>query len=298
MKIVLTGAAGNITKPLAENLLAQGHDVTVIGRSAENLKPLTDKGAKAAIGELEDEAFLTQAFKDADVVYTMLPTPFHLTDWVDYGELIGMNYAKALKANQVKKVVNLGTYGGHRTDGIGPTASIARVEKALEALENTQIILLRPGYFYSNLYNQISTIKNMGIIGGNYGDVENKLLLVHTKDIAVIAAEAMLSDNFNNGEPYYVVSDIKTGPEIAQALGKSIGNGALSWIPFTDKDTRNGLKQAGFSNELAAIYVEIGQFFAKGYLNEHYMSLTEKPLLGNIKLEDFAKDFAVVYNQN
>jgi uncharacterized protein YbjT (DUF2867 family) len=138
----------------------------------------------------------------------------------------------------------------------------------------------------------------MNIIGGNYGDPENKLLLVHTKDIATVAAEAILSDNFNNGEPYYVVSDIKTGPEIAKALGKAIGTEELAWIPFTDEDTRNGLKQAGFSDELAAIYVEIGQFFAKGYLNEHYMSLTEKPPLGNIKLEDFAKDFAVVYNQN
>ena len=57
MKIVLTGAAGNITKPLAEKLLADKHEVSVIGRSAENLKSLTDKGAKALIGSVEDAAF-------------------------------------------------------------------------------------------------------------------------------------------------------------------------------------------------------------------------------------------------
>ena len=58
MKYVITGAAGNISKPLSEILLSNGHDVTVIGRNAENLKELTSKGAKAAVGNLEDEKFL------------------------------------------------------------------------------------------------------------------------------------------------------------------------------------------------------------------------------------------------
>ena len=37
MKYVITGGAGNISKPLAETLLAAGHAVTIIGRSAEHL---------------------------------------------------------------------------------------------------------------------------------------------------------------------------------------------------------------------------------------------------------------------
>ena len=41
MKYVITGGAGHISKPLAEKLLKAGHDVTVVGRSAENLKPIT-----------------------------------------------------------------------------------------------------------------------------------------------------------------------------------------------------------------------------------------------------------------
>jgi uncharacterized protein YbjT (DUF2867 family) len=297
MKIVLTGAAGNITKPLAEKLLAQKHEVSVIGRSQENLKSLTEKGAKAAIGSIEDVAFLTEAFKGADVVYTMIPVPYHEKDWVAYHEKVGNNFAKAIAQNGIKKVVNLGTYGGHRTDGIGPTAALARVEKALGKLSNTEHVFLRPGYFYSNLFNQIASIKN-GVIGGNYGDVNNLLLLSHTNDIADAAAEAILTPNFNNGEPYYVVGDIRSCTEVAKQIGKAIGKDELKWIPFSDEDTRNGLKQAGFSDELAEIYVEIGQFFAKGYLNEHYNSLEVKPKPYKIKLEDFAKEFAAVYHKN
>lgn len=297
MKITLTGAAGNITKPLAEKLLSQGHTVTVIGRNEENLKPLIDKGAIAAIGSIEDADFITKAFHGADAVYTMVPVPWQEKDWVVYHEKVGNIFAQAIATNGVKKVVNLGTYGGHRTDGKGPTAALSRVEKALGSLSNVEHVFLRPGYFYSNLFNQIAYVKN-GVIGGNYGDVSNLLLLSHTNDIADAAAEAIVTPNFNNGESYYVVSDIRSCAEVAQQIGNAIGNEDLKWIPFSDEDTRNGLKQAGFSDELAEIYVEIGQFFAKGYLNEHYNTLAVKPKLYNVKLEDFAKEFAAAYNAN
>jgi len=40
MKFVVTGAAGHVSKPLTELLLARGHEVPVIGRNAENLAGL------------------------------------------------------------------------------------------------------------------------------------------------------------------------------------------------------------------------------------------------------------------
>jgi len=72
MKFVVTGAAGHISKPLTELLLKKGHDVTVVGRSPKNLEGLVKFGAKTAIGDMGDVAFLTEAFKGADGVYLML----------------------------------------------------------------------------------------------------------------------------------------------------------------------------------------------------------------------------------
>jgi uncharacterized protein YbjT (DUF2867 family) len=298
MKITLTGAAGNITKPLAEKLLATGHHVTVIGRNAENLKPLTEKGAKVAIGSIEDAAFITKAFQGADVVYTMIPVPFHLDDWVAYHILVGNNYANAIKTNNIKKVVNLGTYGGHHTEGIGPTASLGKVEALLREIEGIDFTTLRPGYFYTNFLSQIPFIKQSGVIGGNYGDLSNELLLSHYTDIAEAAYKALITPHFNNNEPYYPISDIRTLNEAAYVLGNAVGLQSKQWIPFQDEDTFNGFIQAGFSEAIAKIYVEIGQFFAQGKLNEHYISLASKPTLYKVKLEDFAKEFAVVYNAN
>lgn len=295
MKITLTGAAGNITKPLAEKLLSQGHTVTVIGRNIENLKHLKDKGATIKIGNIEASDFIKDAFKGADAVYTMVPVPFHLDDWVAYHILVGNNYAKAIKTNNIKKVVNLGTYGGHHTEGIGPTASLGKVEALLREIDGIDFTTLRPGYFYTNFLSQIPFIKQSGIIGGNYGDLSNKLLLSHHTDIAEAAYHALITPHFNNNEPYYPISDIRTLNEAAYVLGNAIGLPSKQWIPFQDEDTFNGFIKAGFSESIARIYVEIGQLFAKGILNEHYNSLATKPKLYQVKLEDFAAEFRSVY---
>ena len=97
MKYVITGAAGNISKPLAEKLLKAGHEVTVISRQEKNIESLISQGAQAAIGSVEDIDFLTKTFTGADAVYTMVPPHFGATDWKAYIGQIGKNFATAIK---------------------------------------------------------------------------------------------------------------------------------------------------------------------------------------------------------
>lgn len=295
MKITLTGAAGNITKPLAEKLLKAGHQVSVIGRDSENLKPLSELGAVALVGNIEDEKFVTEAFKGADVVYTMIPTPYHLPDWIAYGELIGENYRKAVEANSVKKVVNLSTYGAHKLEGIGPMNSIGQLEKSLNKLHNTEVIHLRAGFFFYNLFRLIDTLKATGMLGSNYGSSEDKMIFVHTQDIADVAFEAITNSSFPSAEPYYVISDIRSWNEVAELMGKAIGK-ELNWTEFTDEQFEAGGKQAGLPDYMIAILLEIGNGISSGKYTEHFFSLNTKPQLGQTKLEDFAKEFAAVYS--
>jgi uncharacterized protein YbjT (DUF2867 family) len=66
---VITGATGNTGKPVAEALLREGKKVVVVGRDAEKLKGLVEKGATAAVGSLEDSNFLAKTFIGATAVY-------------------------------------------------------------------------------------------------------------------------------------------------------------------------------------------------------------------------------------
>jgi len=296
MKYVVTGSLGNISKPLAEKLVAAGHDVTVVSSKAEKAEQIEALGAKAAIGSVEDEGFLTEAFMDADAVYTMVPPHFGASDWKKYIAGIGENYAKAIKASGVKNVVNLSSMGAHMPEGCGPVSGLFFVEKALNELEGVNVIHLRPGFFYPNFLGQIGMIKNMGIMGGNYGE-NATLVIVHPEDIADVAAEEMQNLSFKGKSIRNIASDEKTTHEVAAILGKAIGKPEIPWINFKDEDTLGGMLQSGIPTEIAKNYTEMGVAMRSGEMDADY--LKNKPsVFGKSNLEVWSRVFAAVYEQS
>jgi uncharacterized protein YbjT (DUF2867 family) len=293
MKYVITGAAGNVSKHLTIELLNAGHAVDVIGRSEEHLHELTSKGATARIGSVDDVPFLTRAFSGADAVYTMIPPQYSAGD-LDLFRGIGRNYAQALSAANVKYVVNLSSVGAHLVSGGGPVSGLYRIEEELNKLKDTNVLHLRPGFFYVNFLANIGMIRHMNILGGNYGDSNTKMILAHPEDIAEVAAEALLDLSFRGHTILYIVSDERTTGDIARELGKAIGKPDLPWVGFTDEQAYQGLKDAGLPEGMAAKYAEMGKAMRTGIMWEDYYRETPKKH-GKIKLEEFAKSFAQVY---
>src|ERR1700728_65765 len=97
MNIVLTGSLGNISKPLAVELIAKGHSITIVSSKVDKQKDIEALGAKAAIGSLEKTDFLISTFKNADAVYCMIPPNFAELNQVAYYIRIGNNYAQAIE---------------------------------------------------------------------------------------------------------------------------------------------------------------------------------------------------------
>src|SRR5690606_18777839 len=116
MNITLTGSLGHIGKPLTRALCHNGHQVTVISSNAQRAMDITSLGATPAIGTIEDVDFLTESFKGADAVYTMIPPNDYFNyalDLIAYYRRIGRHYKQAIKDAGVKKVVNLSSIGAH-----------------------------------------------------------------------------------------------------------------------------------------------------------------------------------------
>lgn len=295
MKYVVTGSLGNVSKPLAEKLVQAGHTVTIISSDPKKINQIQALGAKAAIGTIEDVDFLTRTFKGADAVYTMVPPNFGAQEWKKYIAGIGRNYATAIQAAGVKNVVNLSSVGAHMPEGCGPVSGLHYVEKALNELKDVNVMHLRPGFFYTNYLSSIGMVKNMGIIGGNYGE-DMKLVLVHPDDIAEVAAEELQNLSFKGKSIRYITSDERTTGELAAVLGKAIGKKDLPWVNFTDEETFAGLQQAGIPDEIARNYTEMGAAMRSGEMVSDYKN--NKPAsFGKTKLEDFAPQFAAVYDQ-
>lgn len=292
MKIVVTGSLGNISKPLATELVQQGHLVTVISSNADRLSAIEDLGATAAIGSLDDAGFLTATFAGADAVYCMIPPNFNVPDSRTYYRGIGRSYAQAIGQAGVKRVVHLSSWGAHLNGGTGFIAGSHDVEQLLNALPDVAITHLRAGSFYYNLYAFIDMIKKAGFIGTNYGG-DDKVVMVSPLDIATAAAEE-LTRSATGQHVRYVVSGEYTANEAAHILGTAIGKPDLQWITFTDEQTRSGLEQNGIPLHIATSFVELGASIHNGRLGEDYEQ--HKPdAMGKVKLDDFANEFATAY---
>lgn len=289
---VITGSVGHISRPIIQGLVKAGKDVRVITSTAARVSEIENLGAKALVGSVEDLAFLKEAFKGADVVYTMIPPTWQTTNWRASQNKIGKNYAQALEANHVKFVVNLSSVGAHHGNGVGPVDGLYDFEQLLNKIPGLHVKHLRPSYFFSNFLSQIGMIKQAGIMGSNFGEGE-KLFLVHTDDIAAAALEELLNLKFSGNSVRYIFSDERSGKEIAEVLGKAIGKD-LPWVVFTDEQQKQGLLQAGLSETHAQGYTDLGRSIREGYMQID--ARKNMPVLGKTKLEDFAHEFAAAFN--
>lgn len=267
MKITITGSLGNIGRYLVEKLATKGHQLTVISSNPKRVKAIEDLHAKAAIGSVDNYDFLINAFEGADGVYTMIPPSFATTDLM---KKVGENYARVIKETGVRYIVNLSGIGSHIPDGPGPAGANYYIEKILNEFEDSHVLHLRPGMFYTNFYGSIELIKQQNIIGNNF-DATVNMALTHPRDIAEVAAEALDTLSFSEKKARYVVSDEKNGGEIATILGRAIGKPGLSWVEFPDEKWLQKLIQAGMSKQMASTYIiEMGIALRKGKLLEDY----------------------------
>lgn len=295
MKIIVTGSLGNISKPLAQELVQKGHAVTVISSDAGKQKAIEALGAAAAIGPLEDVGFLTTTFEGADAAYCMIPPANyfdHTLDLTAYTLKLANNYVQAIQTSGVKRVVFLSSIGAHLTEGNGIIRVFNEVETMLNKPENTAITFMRPTSFYYNLLGYLAMAKQ-GFIAANYG--EEKIIWVSPKDIAAAIADEIVTP-LKGSKVRYVASDERTGSETAAVLGNAIGTPDLKWILVPDGQVQIGLEAVGMQPSIAAGLVEMYASCRSGKFWEDYY-LHKPAVTGKVKLEEFAKDFAAAFNQ-
>ncbi|HUI87500.1 MAG TPA: NAD(P)H-binding protein [Anaerolineales bacterium] len=298
MKIIVTGSLGHISKLLTEELVGKGHSVTVVSSKAERQKDIEALGAKAAIGTMADADFLAMSFAGADAVYCMLSTGGSYSDQnldpMAYASKVANNYKHAIRQSGVKRVVNLSSIGAHTNKGNGLLAFYYDVENILNTLpSDVGITFMRPVGFYQNLLGFINAIKTQGVIASNYGG-DDKKPWVSPIDIAAAVAQEITTP-FVGRKVRYVASEEITCNEIASILGAAIGKPDLKWIVIPDEQLLKGMIAAGMNPRVAAGLVEMNASSHTGKLYEDYHR--NRPVLGKVKMKDYAKEFARVYNQ-
>jgi uncharacterized protein YbjT (DUF2867 family) len=208
--------------------------------------------------------------------------------------LIADNYVQAIQQTGVRRVVYLSSIGAHLQKGSGLIVIHHHGENILRKLpSDINISFLRPSGFHKNLFAFIQAIKSQGVIAASYGG-DDRNILVSAFDIADAAVEELESQNTGR-KTRYVASEELTCNEAAAILGDAIGKPDLKWVTLTDEQQFSGYKAFGLNDSLAQQFTEMNASIHNGKLYEDYDR--HKPTLGKVKLKEFAKEFAAVYQQ-
>jgi uncharacterized protein YbjT (DUF2867 family) len=290
---VITGATGNTGRVIAETLLAKGKKVRVIGRNAERLQLLVEKGAEAFIGSVTDGSAMMRAFQGAQAVYVLVPPDYATEDFRAYQNEVGKVVASTIRQAGVPFVVNLSSVGAHLSEGAGPISGLYDVEQQLNQLQQVNVIHLRAGFFMENLFFSLDLIRNQNINGTPLrGDLS--LPMIATRDIAEVAAQRLLSLDFSGHSTRELLGqrDISMR-EATRIIGKAIGKEDLAYVQFPYEQAEQAMVGMGLSHDVARSLNEMDRA-----LNEERVRPLEKRSAANTtptSFEQFAESFAAVY---
>lgn len=293
---IITGATGNTGKPIALALLNAGKKVRVVSRNADKVADLTEKGAEALIGDINDPSFLEKAFEGVEAAYVMIPPNFGAENFRAYQSSLAESFALALEKNKVKYVVTLSSVGAHLPEKAGVVQGLYDMEQRFNKISGLNVLHLRPTYFMENLLGNIPMIKHMGVMGSPLkGDMP--FPMVATKDIAEVATKRLLDLNFQGNSAEYILGprDV-TYNEVAGILGKAIGKNDLKYMEFPSSDARKAMiEQWGLTPSAADAMLEFQETMNAGKITEDAKRTPANS--SPTSVEDFASHtFTYVYN--
>jgi uncharacterized protein YbjT (DUF2867 family) len=258
------GATGNIGSVITRILLEKGEKVRVVGRNAGKLQMYVQKGAEAFVGNVADEATMTQALTGVRAAFLMLPPDMTAPDYRAEQERMGDSIAAAARKSGLQYAVNLSSFGAQAPSGAGPISGLHGVEKRLDAIEKLNVLHLRAGSFLENHLTSINMIQMMGVMGGAVkGDL--KFPQIATRDIGDFAAARLLKLDFTSKHTHELLGqrDLSQN-EVAAVIGKALGKPDLRYLQFPNDQVEQVLLQTGVAPKTAACYLEMFQGINNG----------------------------------
>ena len=263
---VITGATGHTGSVATKILLMRGHKVRVLGRNIDRLRALAADGAEPFVADVTDAKRLSEAFRGAQAVYTMLPPNIKSNDVRVFQEDVSTAMVSAIAAAKVPTVVLLSAFGADKPSNTGPVVGLHDFEQKLNRLEGTNTLALRVGYFMENTLPQVTAIKAMGKCAGPLRP-DLKVPMISTRDIGNVVGEILLQPTFQGHQTRELLGqrDI-TMTEVCAIIGKAIAKPNLEYVQLPDEQLRPALMQFGMSQNQADLIAEMARALNSGHM--------------------------------
>lgn len=242
MTIAVTAATGHVGSRVTRLLVQAGVRPLVLvrdpARLGDDLRGLVD----VAQGDLTDPGFVTAATEGAEALLWIVPEDFTAADPVAGMTRIGEHGAAAVTANRIGRVVLVSSVGAERRQGVGLIDGLARNEELLTGT-GADVLMLRCGYFFTNLLNDLDSLRAGSLTTTMTPDVPQPW--TDPRDIGDVAAARLLSPHWSG-----TVVQAVHGPEdltwsdAARVVGEAIGRD-VSLTVLTDDEMRSALSGAG-----------------------------------------------------
>jgi len=235
-KIFITGATGTVGTQLIPVLARRGADVRVGVRSPDKARHLAELGAEVVRFDLEDRATVHAALAGVDRLGVIMP-PFLVGSPAE-ASLVG-----AAREAGVRFVTRLSTIGA-TADGLTPMARHHAAADERVRTSGLDWTLIKPTFFMDNLLTySIDSIHRDGAFYGAAGD--GKASWVSSRDIAEVAAAALLDPSAHRGQDYEL-----TGPEALSsaevaALASEVAGRTIRYVDIPAETLRSNLIAAG-----------------------------------------------------
>ena len=264
MKISVTTPTGNIGKVVTKELLNAGAEVVLPCRSPEKVKELTDRGAQAMQGTMDDARFLTEAFRGCDAVFWLTPPDLAAPDFLAHDMKIGGAGAAAIKESGVARVVNLSSNGAQLQDGTGPIKGLYSIEKMLEEVA-PDVTHVRAAFFFENYLPHVSTIKEAGSV---YFPVSGskRLPMIATGDIGTAAAKRLMDSSWSGHEAIGLhgpadLSFEEAAANISEGLGREVKH-----VKVDDATVKQSMLAMGVGESITDLLLEMYRAVETGHL--------------------------------
>lgn len=241
MKVLLTGATGYIGGSVAAGLVAAGHEVRGLVRSAGRTADLRNKSIDPVVGSLEDSTLLTKAVRDVDAVVNAASADHRDAAEVMLAALAGSN--KLFLHTSGSSIVGTRA-GGEPTDKVydestplqpspARAARVALNQDILDAAENgVRTVIVCPSLIYGighgvephsmqvpwliKLARKHGIAKHVGAGGNVWSNV-------HIDDLVTLYMLAL--DKAPAGAFYFAENGENSMREICQAISRMLGFG-------------------------------------------------------------------------
>ncbi|MFJ3225309.1 SDR family oxidoreductase [Streptomyces sp. NPDC086783] len=202
--IVVTGATGNVGRPLVRALAAAGEQVTAVSRGAAQVPA----GVRHVRADLTDPAGLKTALEGADALFLLVSG-----EWFAAGGDPG-GILDAARAGGVRRVVHLSS------QGVATRRHPPELEDAIKR-SGLEWTMLRPAGFHSNPFGWAGPIRERRTATAPFADVA--LPTVDPADIAEVAALA-LRESGHGGGTYELTGPEPVSPRCqVAAIGDALG---------------------------------------------------------------------------